>query len=216
MTKQLRVGLIDYDIQVRQGRRLVVESQKNFTVVYEGQGLPAEIETVGDSLIDLLVIEQRLGSWSGVDFFRALKSENPNLVPAAVLTAPFGSDLLRLEALEAGIYDLASLDAGPEELITTLGAAAKNSPRLSLQDLRELLEMQAPDLQVDLALVSKVDALEPVAQEALERLRHSWLKAEKAKPEVSEGLKHLMQQLEFRSFAELVIRLHRSGILNDQ
>lgn len=218
MTDLIRVGLIDFDSQVRSGRRTVIESDSKLALVLESSGEESEVELVADSLVDVLVIEQRLGSWSGLDFAGSLRQMLPSAaqLPEIILTAPFFQEELKLEALGIGCFDLISLESGPEKLVRGIEAASQSEPSLDPAQLYDLLKSVNPNKFPDFEFLQQIDLLAEVKKASVRSLQKKWHKLNSGHDfawEVSRLLP-VLKSLELKSIPELVIRLYRSGQLD--
>lgn len=219
MTDFIRVGLIDFDSQVRSGRRTVIESDEKLSLVLESSGDSSEVELVADSLVDVLVIEQRLGAWSGLDFVRSLRQmlHSAAQSPEIIVTAPFFQEELRLEALGIGCFDLITLESGPESLVQSILTAKQSSPSLQPQQLYELLESVNPNRFPDFEFLQQIDLLAEVKKGSVRSLQKKWRKLKLGQDfewEVSR-LMPVAQSLGLNSIPELVIRLYTSGQLDE-
>ncbi len=90
MASKIRIGLLDTDSNVRLGRKLVLSSQPKFEVVFDSDGSTEDIEAIEQSLIDVLVLDQKLSFGSGVGFYASLRNlTGIKQAPPALLTASF-------------------------------------------------------------------------------------------------------------------------------
>ena len=74
MEQLLRVALLDSDTDVRTGRRMLISSLPNVEIVLDSTGEENDLLSVANGLVDVLVIDQRLASGPGVDFYAVLRS----------------------------------------------------------------------------------------------------------------------------------------------
>lgn len=219
MSESLRVGLIDFDVAVRSGRRLIIESDPRFSMVLEASGSASDAELVADSLIDVLVIEQRLGQFTGIDFVNLLRKLTPEskLVANTIITSPFYQDQLRLEVLAAGCFDLVPLESGPEALLNAIDLAGKGISALSPKELSKLISDTENQKFADFEFKQLVDGLPQSVRNILDELKRDWLTLINGKEfewdlENQAKLRHL---LSLSSMPELVIRMHRSGMFDE-
>jgi CheY-like chemotaxis protein len=113
MASTIRIGLLDTDSDVRFGRKLVLSSQANFEVVFDSDGSAEDIEAIEQSLIDVLVLDQRLTCGSGVSFYSSLRNlTGVKQAPSAILTTSFEQPELLLDALHEGILDVVTVEQG--------------------------------------------------------------------------------------------------------
>jgi DNA-binding NarL/FixJ family response regulator len=218
MSKSIRIGLFDADQDVRFGRKLVFASLPETEVVFDSNGTSDDLERLQESLIDVLVIDQQLASGSGVAFYSSLRNlTGIKQAPPAVITSSFAQPALLLEALEAGFSNVIAIEQGAEGLAEAVTQARAGSNAHSLADLYQLVSSQPRVREVDLSFVSLVDQLPEKLASNLRRLMSLWQKADVAKLEDYDlsALGDLVSRLPVASTAELVLKLNRSGLLDE-
>ena len=218
MTHSLRVALIDWNTSARSARSQILTATHNMEVVFESDGNSAELESLSESLVDVIVIDQQLMQGSGVDTYVALRSYYPELseLPKAILTASYDVLQMRVAALEAGMYDLVAIESGPLALTEAIVAAAADKARFDLVSLFEILGNVDLPPKSDYSFVQAVNAL-PVRKRALiDRLQKDWqaLSAGAAAKFSLEALDILRAPLGSVTNNELVIKLLRNGFLD--
>jgi DNA-binding NarL/FixJ family response regulator len=218
MTETMRIGLLDADQDVRFGRKLLFASLPNTEVVFDSDGAQADLESIQQSLIDVLVIDQKLASGAGIAFYASLrKLTGTKAAPPAIITASFAQPALLLEGLEVGIYDVVAIEQGADALVQAVTQARAGSNAHSLAQIYQLLESQPRQRAVDLNFVSLVDQLPEKLASNLRRLRSLWQKADMAKLEQYDWnfLKEMVSRLPVANPSELVLALNKSGLLDE-
>jgi DNA-binding NarL/FixJ family response regulator len=127
MANELRIGLLDGDPSIKSGRRMVIDSQPDFRVVYEEENALTALERIPDLLIDVLVIDHRLKGIDGIEFSTRLienltSAQQP--VPKIIITGPYFSHELQLASIRSGATELVTMEQGPEALIAAIRAAS--------------------------------------------------------------------------------------------
>lgn len=217
MKDLLRIGLLDSDSDVRFGRKSLLSSIRNFDIVFESEGSYSDLQAIENSLIDVLVVDQRLKSGPGVEFYKRLREVvGPKEIPNAVLTSSFTHAGLTVSAIEAGFCAVSSLEDGPEQL---LGAVEQSKAGLSSHTLGELHRLFVPQElsgYVDLELVRLVGELPQRLAPSLKKLIAAWLSDETAKRENFDlkSLDALVARLPVKTVSEFVLKAYRSGLLN--
>ena len=218
MPETIRIGLIDTDEDIRFGRKLLFASLTNSEVVFDSDGASADLEPIQESLIDVLVIDQKLASGPGIDFYTSLrKLTGIKQAPPAVLTASFNQPALLLEALEAGIFDVIAIEQGAKALVDAVTRASSGADPQSLAGLNRMLATQPRVRAIDLNFVSLVDQLPEKLASNLRRLKALWQKADMTKLESYDlnSLKEAVARLPVATASELVLALNRSGLLDE-
>ena len=218
MPETIRIGLIDTDENIRFGRKLLFASLTNSEVVFDSDGASADLEPIQESLIDVLVIDQKLASGPGIDFYTSLrKLTGIKQAPPAVLTASFNQPALLLEALEAGIFDVIAIEQGAKALVDAVTRASSGADPQSLAGLNRMLATQPRVRAIDLNFVSLVDQLPEKLASNLRRLKAIWQKADMTKLESYDlnSLKEAVARLPVATASELVLAINRSGLLDE-
>jgi DNA-binding NarL/FixJ family response regulator len=167
MPELIRVGLIDSDEDIRFGRRLLIDSQEDCTVVFEDSNAISALERAPQSLIDVLVIDLRVRGLDGLALIKEIvpiyQSTNSE-VPAIILTGPYFSHELLLASVAAGATDLVTLDSNSEELLKAIRSSRGNSEMLDFKSLAQLIEngkelsFSVPDILVKLGSLDEREA----------------------------------------------------------
>jgi len=216
MSSSLRVALVDFDEAVRSGRRMIIDSAKNLTVVYEASGDVVQIQQLASALVDVVVIDQRLATGSGVDYYSRLRQLADSLdeLPAAVLTVPYQDPELSFEAYQAGIAAVVSVEQGPASLVEEITRAT--NLEISLGEIYELIVKIAPKPALDLELREKVASLPNTKTLLIEKLNRDWKKCSQSGESTSLNyLGPLAGVLGCKTVNELVIRLYLNEFINE-
>ncbi len=218
MANKIRIGLLDTDTDVRFGRKVLFASLSNAEVVFESNGDLSDLEPIQESLIDVLVIDQKLACGPGVEFYSRLRElTGCKEAPPAIVTASYLQPALLIEALQVGIFDVVAIEQGAGALVDAVKKAKSGADAYTLADLSKLLATEPPARAVDLAFVSLVDQLPEKLDGNLRQLKSLWQKADMDKLEKYDvkALKAIVKHLPVSSASELVLALNRSGLLDD-
>lgn len=219
MSKLIRIGLIDFDADVRFGRRLILESNPKVRVVFDSEGKTEDVQGVSESLIDVLVIDQRLEMGSGINFYEQLRGlTGLSEAPMAVLTSAFEQPDLRFLAFKSGFFETVSLELGPEYLVEKALAGALGKRTIGLSEIVDLVRGVKPQKQLDIELNQQVRNLPEKYQSNLRRLKSVWKKLSSGKSIDFDltDLAGLVAKLKFQSPEETVIRLYLAGHFDDE
>jgi DNA-binding NarL/FixJ family response regulator len=217
MASTFRIGLLDTDSDVRFGRKLVLSSQANFEVVFDSDGSTEDLEAIEQSLIDVLVLDQRLTFGAGVSFYSNLRNlTGVKQAPSAILTTSFEQPELLLDALHEGIIDVVTVEQGASGLVDAVSRAASGASNHSLSTIWELVSSQPSNREIDLNFVRQVDELPQRQASGLKKLKDVWQSSDSAKIEQFElrSLNTLVARLPVSNAVELVLAMNRSGLLD--
>jgi DNA-binding NarL/FixJ family response regulator len=218
MPETIRIGLLDTDEDVRFGRKLLFASLPDTEVVFDSDGAIAELEPIQQLLIDVLVIDQKLASGPGINFYSNLRKLTGNKeAPPAIISASFTQPALLLEALEAGVFDVVSIEQGAKDLVDAVTQAKSDANAYSLAELYQLAASQPRVRAVDLNFVNLVDQLPEKLASNLRRLKSLWQKADMAKLEQYDlnSLNEMVSRLPVARASELVLAFNKSGLLDE-
>lgn len=217
MAKSIRVALVDFDADVRFGRRLILESNQSLKVFFDSNGKSEDIDAIAEALIDICIIDQRLESGSGIEFYEQLRNRvGIQQVPAAVLTAPLSQPALVVQALAAGFSSVVSLEAGAEQLLEATHRVSKGEQLLDTNKLAQLVNEVKPQRYLDIHLNQAVAALPEKYQSNLRRLRSAWNSALSGKNSTYDlkDISAVATRLSFQTPFEAVLKLYLSGNLD--
>jgi len=172
MGSSIRVGIVDADSGIREGRRLVLDSAPDISVVFEEDNVAAVLDRFDDYLLDVLLVEQRLRGMSGVDLIAklsAIKIASANKT-RILLTTIFNSDELTLAGLKAGASSVIAQEAGPAKLLDEIRLLSSTKPAHTKSELKDLLNASPSSPLEDLALNVYLDSIQEPDQAALARL----------------------------------------------
>ena len=144
MTAPIRVLLVEDQVLVRAGIRMVIDSQPDLTVVGEaGDGLSG-VHEARRLRPDVVVVDVRMPVLDGIEATRRITAlpEPPKVV---VLTT-FDLDEHALAALRAGASGFLLKDAPPEDMLAAVRTIHRGDAVLAASTTRRLLDQLAPPL----------------------------------------------------------------------
>lgn len=218
MDKSLRIGVIDADQDVRFGRKLILESEPNFEIVFESDGRREDLEQIAEGLIDVLVLDQKVSLGPASSFYRELAQvTGVKQAPNCIMTCSFEQPGLTLDALEVGVLEVVTLEKGAKELIEAVTRANSGNSSIAIADLYELVKGSNLTMELDMNLIQLVNSLPERLASNLRRLRQVWKKGSRGNlggfDEAS--MANLVDRLQAKTLAQLIIKLHRSELLGE-
>lgn len=107
------------DEDVRAGRSQLIDSFRDFRVVFEsGDGVDA-LDRLPDATVDMLLVNHRLHSLDGLATVQRIYDQMSE-VPLIIVTGPFSSPNLSVEAARVGALATVTMDSGASTLIATM------------------------------------------------------------------------------------------------
>jgi NtrC-family two-component system response regulator AlgB len=143
---RLSVLIVDDEKNIRHTLRICLEAMD--ASVVEASSSSAAVEAIARGLFDVVFVDLKLGSESGLELIPRLLAENPNVV-VIVITA-YATIETAVLAIRSGAWDYLPKPFTPAQIRHLLEKAqVQRSQTLRLLDLESRLQEEAPD--VDLA-----------------------------------------------------------------
>ncbi|HEY6797988.1 MAG TPA: response regulator transcription factor [Kineosporiaceae bacterium] len=211
----MRVLLVDDQLLVRAGFRMVIDSQPDLTVIGEaGDGLSGVAEA-RRLTPDLVVMDVRMPVLDGIEATRRVVSlPDP---PKVVVLTTFDLDEHALAAIRAGASGFLLKDAPPEDMLAALRTVHAGDAVIAPSTTRRLLDHLAPAL--DPAAVRALATLTEREREVLGAMARGWSNVEIAQRlVVAEGtvkthVGHILAKLAARDRVQAVVIAYESGLI---
>ena len=175
MSGQIRVVLVDDQVMVRAGFRMVIDSQPDLTVVGEAGDGAAAVELLRRTSADVVLMDIRMPGVDGIAA-TAQVTELPDPPKVVVLTT-FDLDEYVMAAIGAGASGFLLKDAAPEQMLAAVrtvhagdSVIDPGSTRRLLQHVAPLLRSQAPAAGTPAG--DELTELTPREREVLEQMAY--------------------------------------------
>ena len=137
MTETIRLLIADDHLIVRQGLRLILETEPGFELIGEaGDGAEA-VELAIELQPDVILMDLRMPRVDGISAIQQLGAEQPQI--AIVILTTFNEDDLMREGLRAGARGYLLKDTDRTTLFNTIRAAAQGQTLLKPEIVQQLL-----------------------------------------------------------------------------
>lgn len=125
MTKmnKKRILVVDDHLVVREGLKLIFETEENYEVVGEAENGDKALVLTEQLKPDVILMDLNMPKMSGLEVIKALNEKN-NSVPIIILTT-FNDDNLIMEGLSLGAKGYLLKDTTRQELIRTVDSAIR-------------------------------------------------------------------------------------------
>lgn len=164
MPSDLRIGIIDADADIRFGRKMLIDSQDDCTVVFEEDSAEGAKIRAPQAALDVLLIDHRVRGMDGVELISKLipiyQEENVDMPPVILTGAYFSYELL-LASVAAGATDLVTLDSDSADLLKAIKSASSSEREIDFKSLKSLIERgqefeyQVPNIVASLGLLTE-------------------------------------------------------------
>src|SRR3982751_3016566 len=140
------VLIVDDEKNIRHTLRVCLEAMD--AEVTEASSGPAALEAIGRAVFDVVFLDLRLGTQSGLDLIPEVLAENPNVV--VIVVTAYATVETAVEAIRRGAWDYLPKPFTPAQ-IRHIAAKVQSQRMMSarMTDLEHRLQSESPD--VDLA-----------------------------------------------------------------
>ena len=137
MDKPIRILVADDHLIIRQGLRLILETQEGFEMVGEAADGAEAIRLCADLKPDVVLMDLRMPGMDGLTAIERLRVEQPGI--AVVILTTFNEDDLMMRGLRAGARGYLLKDTDRETLFNTIRAARRGETLLRPDILARVL-----------------------------------------------------------------------------
>ncbi len=146
--------VIDDEVSILTAIRFALEDHFN---IYTTTDIPEGLETIKNKNIDLVLLDQYLGEYKGIEVLNTIKTENPRVIVIA-MTA-YGCIEDSIEAIQRGAYYYITKPLDINGLISMINKALEYQ---SLSDKVEDLTNQTNEKKLSLDMISSSDSMNDV------------------------------------------------------
>jgi len=133
----IRVVIADDHMVVREGLRLILEGQEEFTLVGDAADGAAAVALVADLQPDVVLVDLRMPGMGGLEAVAQIHCAWPRV--ALVILTTYNDDELMLQALQAGACGYLIKDTTRETLFQAIRAAARGETLLQPETMARLV-----------------------------------------------------------------------------
>ncbi len=137
MSAPIRVLIADDHLIIRQGLRLILETEEGFEVVGEATDGAEALKVCDQAKPDVILMDLRMPGMDGLTAIEHLRSEGPKA--AVVILTTFNEDELMLRGLRAGAKGYLLKDTDRQTLFSSIRAAARGETLFQPEVLVRLL-----------------------------------------------------------------------------
>jgi DNA-binding NarL/FixJ family response regulator len=209
----IRIFIADDQHLMRQGFRMILESQEDLKVVGEaGDGLQA-LAGIEATQPDVVLMDIRMPALDGIEATRRVQG------PKVVILTTFGSDDYVVDALRAGASGFILKDASPDQLIDAVRVVAAGDCLLSPAVTTRLIARALPGLGPSAGPPAALGLLTPRELEVLRQLARGLSNAEIAEAmflseaTVKSHVSHVLAKLGLRDRVQAVVVAFDSGLV---
>ena len=158
----VNVFIIDDHQIVREGIRLILETQPTYVVIGEAEHGQQALELLATITPDVILLDLNMPILDGISFLKKWAARYKH-IPVIVLTTYTESHLL-IEAVEQGVSSYLLKDTGREKLFATIEAALRGETLLQPEMLQLLMKAQAETMKDSLFTKKEVFVLRALSR----------------------------------------------------
>jgi NarL family two-component system response regulator YdfI len=137
MTDPIRILVADDHLIIRQGLRLILETQDGFDLVGEAADGAEAVRLCAELKPDVVLMDLRMPGMDGLTAIERLRVAQPGI--AVVILTTFNEDDLMMRGLRAGAKGYLLKDTDRETLFNTIRAACRGETLLKPEIIARLL-----------------------------------------------------------------------------
>ena len=222
----IKVALVDDQLLVRSGFRMLINSQDDMEVIVEAGNGREALAAPLMSQADVILMDVRRPEMDGIEATERLLDPEKKAAdgPKIIVLTTFDMDEYALSAIQAGASGFLLKDAPPEELLESVRTVNRGDAVIAPSTTRRLLDHMAPMLKKNAAqhdehLIAAVESLTPREREVF-----GLIAAGLSNPEIAEKLflseatvkthvGHILAKLEARDRVQAVVIAYQTGVV---
>ncbi|UUX60394.1 response regulator [Glutamicibacter halophytocola] len=223
----IKVALVDDQLLVRSGFRMLINSQEDMEVIAEAGNGREAVATPLMSQADVILMDVRMPEMDGIEATERLLDPSKSAAegPKVIVLTTFDMDEYALSAIQAGASGFLLKDAPPEELLESIRTVNKGDAVIAPSTTRRLLDHMAPLLKKESTQGNK--QLSELVDSLTRREREVFglIALGRSNPEIAEDLflseatvkthvGHILAKLEARDRVQAVVIAYQTGVVS--
>jgi len=168
MSSPIRILIADDHLIVREGLRLIMDTESSIELVGEASNGAEAVELASELQPEVILMDLRMPRVDGLSAIKQLQIDQPDI--AIVILTTFNEDKLMREGLQAGARGFLLKDTDRKTLFNTIRAATRGETLLQPEILKQILssppaQKSSPDGGIKTDLTEReVEVLRSVAR----------------------------------------------------
>lgn len=154
----IRILIADDHLIIRQGLRLILETEDDFEIVAEANDGAEALRLCGEYNPDVVLMDLRMPGMDGLTAIEKLRENQPEI--AVVILTTFNEDELMLRGLQAGARGYLLKDTDRVALFDTIRAAARGETLLKPEIMARVLTLAGGTRQAGKGSQSTIELTE--------------------------------------------------------
>jgi DNA-binding NarL/FixJ family response regulator len=215
----IRVLLVDDQVLLRSGLRVLLESEADMAVVGEAGDGEEAVSLALETRPDVVLMDIRMPRLDGVEATKRIAADDRLNGVRVLILSTFESDEYVFEALRAGAAGFLVKDSEPTDVLSAVRAVASGDAQLSPSVMRRLIEEYAAWPERRLSSPSQLDELTVREREVMALVAYGLTNDEIAERLVvspataKTHVSRTMVKLHARDRAQLVALAYQTGLV---
>lgn len=154
----IRLLIADDHLIIRQGLRLILETEEDFEIVAEANDGAEALQLCELHQPDVVLMDLRMPGMDGLTAIEKLREQQPDV--AVVILTTFNEDDLMLRGLQAGARGYLLKDTDRVALFDTIRAAARGETLLKPEIMARVLSLASGNRQASKGSLSTIELTE--------------------------------------------------------
>lgn len=154
----IRLLIADDHLIIRQGLRLILETEDDFEIVAEAADGAEAVQLCSESNPDVVLMDLRMPGMDGLTAIEKLREQQPEI--AVVILTTFNEDELMLRGLRAGARGYLLKDTERAALFDTIRAAARGETLLKPEIMAKVLALASGRVKAGVGSSATVELTE--------------------------------------------------------
>ena len=223
----IKVALVDDQLLVRSGFRMLINSQDDMNVIVEASNGREAIATPLMGQADVILMDVRMPEMDGIEATERLLDPTKTAAegPKVIVLTTFDMDEYALSAIQAGASGFLLKDAPPEELLDSIRTVNRGDAVIAPSTTRRLLDHMAPLLKKQSTQGNEL--LSELVESLTRREREVFglIALGRSNPEIAEELflseatvkthvGHILAKLDARDRVQAVVIAYQTGVVS--
>ncbi|PCC35791.1 response regulator transcription factor [Glutamicibacter sp. BW77] len=225
-TEPIKVALVDDQLLVRSGFRMLINSQDDMNVVAEASNGREALASPALAAADVILMDVRMPEMDGIETTERLLVSRAQAIdsPRVIVLTTFDMDEYAFSAIQAGASGFLLKDAPPEELLESVRTVNRGDAVIAPSTTRRLLDHMAPLLKrarpTEDPLTAAVDSLTPREREVFGHIAQGRSNPEIAidlflsEATVKTHVGHILSKLGARDRVQAVVIAYQTGVVS--
>jgi DNA-binding NarL/FixJ family response regulator len=136
---KIKVLLVDDQVMVRKGFRLLLEAEEDMHIIGEAENGADAISQISGTNPDVVLMDIQMPVMDGLEATRQIVDSKPEISPRVLILTTFEKDEYIFEALRSGASGFLLKNAPPEDLIDAIRIVASGNALLAPSVTRRII-----------------------------------------------------------------------------